>query len=141
MKTKILQTEDDYLKLVLQFPLKKIRDDKHAEAAFTFITPLVMKGEDSDQQDRLSPGESDYLAAMNDLLESYEQNQPAFPQCEPLEMVRFLMDEHRMSSSDLGRLLGNRSLGTNILSGRRELSKANIRRLAEHFKISAALFI
>ena len=45
----------------------------------------------------------------------------------PVELIRSLMDEHSMSESDLGRLLGDRSLGHRILSGQRELSKAHIR--------------
>ena len=40
-----------------------------------------------------------------------------------------------MTASDLGRLLGNRTLGAAILAGRRNLSKAHIKKLAEHFKV------
>ena len=45
------------------------------------------------------------------------------------------------NASDLGRLLGERSLGPKILSGQRELSKAHIRKLADHFGVSAGLFL
>ena len=37
-----------------------------------------------------------------------------------------------MSASDLGRLLGQRELGPKIVSGARELSKENIRKLMRH---------
>jgi len=40
----------------------------------------------------------------------------------------------------LGRLLGNRSLGSLILNGRRQLSKAHIEKLSEHFGLSPAVF-
>ena len=56
----------------------------------------------------------------------------------PVELLRSLMDEHDMSESDLGRLLGYRSLGHRILSGERELSKAHIRTLAKHFSLNPA---
>ena len=46
-----------------------------------------------------------------------------------------------MSVSDLGRLLGQRELGSKILRGDRELSKAHIRTLANHFRVTAAMFI
>lgn len=47
-----------------------------------------------------------------------------------------------MNTADLGRLLGGGTgLASLIVNGKRELSKANIRKLAEHFHVSPALFI
>ena len=46
-----------------------------------------------------------------------------------------------MTASDLGRVLGNRSLGAAILRGDRAISKANAIKLADYFKVSAALFL
>ena len=59
----------------------------------------------------------------------------------PVELLRALMDEHGMSESDLGRLLGDRSLGHRVLAGQRELSKAHIRTLAEHFAVRPAALL
>jgi antitoxin component HigA of HigAB toxin-antitoxin module len=59
----------------------------------------------------------------------------------PVDRLRFLLDENDMSASDLGRLLGDRPLGTRILNGERALSKAHVRRLAAHFKLSPAYFL
>jgi antitoxin component HigA of HigAB toxin-antitoxin module len=49
--------------------------------------------------------------------------------------------EYGMTASDLGRLLGNRALGAAILSGRRSLSKAHIKKLAGHFKVEPGLLL
>lgn len=46
-----------------------------------------------------------------------------------------------MTASDLGNLLGSRSLGSKILRGERELSKTHLRMLAERFKVDAGLFL
>ena len=59
----------------------------------------------------------------------------------PVELIRSLMEEHGMSESDLGRLLGDRSLGHRILSGERELSKVHIRVLANHFSLNPAALL
>lgn len=59
----------------------------------------------------------------------------------PLDILRHLMAEHEMNASDLGRLLNERSLGPKILNGTRELSKAHIRKLAQHFGVPADLFL
>ena len=44
-------------------------------------------------------------------------------------------------ADDLGRLLGERSLGPAILRGDRELSEAHVRTRCAHFKVSPAVFI
>ena len=59
----------------------------------------------------------------------------------PLERLKYLIDENGMTASDLGRLLGDRALGSRILKGERGLSKAHERRLADRFKLSPAYFI
>ena len=59
----------------------------------------------------------------------------------PLDALKALLGEHGMTASDLGRLLGNRTLGAAILSGRRSLSKAHIKKLAEYFKVEPGLFL
>jgi len=59
----------------------------------------------------------------------------------PRERLQYLLEANDMSASDLGRLLGDRALGSRILSGEREFSKTHIRRLADRFKLSPAYFI
>jgi len=51
------------------------------------------------------------------------------------------LEENNMSGSDLGRLLGNRTLGSALLSGKRKLSKTHIKILAERFRVDASLFL
>jgi antitoxin component HigA of HigAB toxin-antitoxin module len=46
-----------------------------------------------------------------------------------------------MTQAELGRLLENRSLASQILNGHRQLSKTHIRKLADHFKVSPAVFL
>ena len=59
----------------------------------------------------------------------------------PVDALNALLAEHEMNASDLGRLLGNRTLGAAILSGRRDLSKAHIRKLADYFRVEPGLFL
>jgi len=58
-----------------------------------------------------------------------------------IDLLRYLMDDRGMNASDLGRLLGDRSLGPKLLHGDRGLSKSHIRKLADYFSISPALFL
>ena len=60
---------------------------------------------------------------------------------EPLAMLKYMMQESGMTQAELGRLLGNRALASLILNGHRQLSKSHIQKLANHFKVSPALFL
>ena len=45
-----------------------------------------------------------------------------------------------MTVADLGRVLGNKTAASLVLSGKRQLSKSHIRRLAARFKVEPGLF-
>jgi len=92
---------------------------------------------------KLNADQEDYFDAVATFVERYEAEHYAIDgsKLTPVELIRSLMDEHGMSESDLGRLLGDRSLGHRILSGQRELSKAHIRLLAEHFSLDPAALL
>ena len=92
---------------------------------------------------RPTKGQRQYLDTLAQLIEAYDREHNAIDTSDikPLDLLRSLMRDHGMTASDLGRLLGNRELGSKILRGEREPSKANIRKLADHFTLSPAAFI
>jgi len=51
------------------------------------------------------------------------------------------MAENGMKAIDLGRLLDSRSVASQILHGKRGLSKTHIRILAERFNVEPGLFL
>ena len=86
--------------------------------------------------------QNDYLKTLCALIGDYEAKARRMPSGhDPLDNLRFLLEENEMTASDLGRLLGDRSLGTRLLSGERDLSKAHIKKLSDHFRVSPAAFI
>jgi HTH-type transcriptional regulator/antitoxin HigA len=91
----------------------------------------------------LNADQEDYLDALSTFVEVYERDR--FPMGEsditPLQALKYLVEESGMSASDLGRLLGNRTLGAAILGGRRSLSKTHIKKLAGYFKVDPGLFL
>lgn len=128
---------DDYLELIKRFPLRVIRNERELDAATKVALQVAAKGEAL-----LSEGDTEYLDVLDRLIEDYEEKYHGMvgPEATALDRLRALLSEAGMSVSDLGRLLGNRSLGSLVLTGRRELSKAHIRVLAEHFKLNAGYF-
>ena len=87
--------------------------------------------------------EQDYLDALTLLIQAYDDEHFKLDARElsPVEVLKYLMDEHGMKTADLGRLLNNRGPASLILNGRRELSKAHIRILAGYFKLDPGLFL
>lgn len=92
---------------------------------------------------KMNRDQEDYFEALATFVEKYEASHHAIDEAKmtPVELIRSLMEEHGMSESDLGRLLGDRCLGHRILSGERELSKAHIRILAERFSLNPAALL
>ena len=129
---------DDYMELVKRLPLRVIRSEAELDAATAVALELAMKGEE-----QLTEGEEAYLEVMDRLIEAYEEERHAMPVkgASAVERLRGLVKEAGMSASELGRLLGNRSVGSLLLTGRREMSKGHIRVLAGHFKVEAGYFL
>jgi HTH-type transcriptional regulator / antitoxin HigA len=127
-----------YLALIALFPLRPLRSDRDYDAAVAVLDTLAVRPEDS-----LDPGEQDYLDTLTMLVEAYDREHHEFDleDRDPLTMLKYLMQESGMAQADLGRLMGNRALASLILNGHRHLSKSHIRKLADHFKVSPALFL
>ncbi|HTL28316.1 MAG TPA: hypothetical protein VL282_03815 [Tepidisphaeraceae bacterium] len=130
------KTGDDYLRLVRAHPLKKIRSKAELAAAIAALEPLALRGD-------LSQGEEDYREALAVFVHAYESEQSSLGREKktPLERLKFLVDESGMSVNDLGKVLGSQPAASLVLSGKRDLSKANIRALADHFKLNPGHFI
>jgi len=133
-----IKVHDDYLELVRRFPLAPIRTERQLQTAHRIIDELSIIDED-----KLTPGQADYLDVLADLTVKYEDQHHAIDlsHLDAVDMLKHLTEQHGMTASDLGRLLGNRELGSKILRRERELSKAMIRKLADHFAVSAALLL
>lgn len=91
----------------------------------------------------LTKGQGEYLETLSVLVEDYERGRYAIDTSHitPREILGYLCEQNDMTASALGRLLGNRSIGSKLLRGERELSKAHIRTLCDRFKVSADLFL
>lgn len=118
--------------------VRPVRNDADLEAATARAMAISEKAESAP----LSESEQDELEILLALIENYEERHGYRLEDHrtPLERLKGLMSENAMNANDLGRLLGQRQLGSAILLGRRELNKRHIAVLAEHFHVSPALF-
>jgi HTH-type transcriptional regulator/antitoxin HigA len=90
----------------------------------------------------LSRGEQDYLDALSVFIEDYQRRHPAsLPEVSPLAMLKHLMEQHEMSVTDLGRVIGSQSNASLIVSGKRAISKRVMRLLSQHFGVPPSIFL
>jgi len=116
-------------------PPRPIHDETDYDNAIEMLDSLVGFELNKDQLD--------YVVVMTTLVGAYEDVHHAIDtsNISGLDSLKYLLVQNSMTASDLGMLLGNRSLGSKILRGERELSKAHLRILADRFKVDAGLFL
>ncbi len=127
------KTRDAYLERVLEFPLASIRSDEQLAAAQSVIDRLLAQG-------RLNAGEELYLDALSDLVASYEDRHHAIAPPSDSDMLRHFMDAKSVTQADLSRETGiPKSSVSEVLAGKKPLSRQMIRKLAAYFHVDASL--
>lgn len=112
-----------------------IETEEENERVLTFIESLLRKG------DNLSPEEDKLLNLLSLLVEQFEEKAYQFDASPPHRVLQFLMEQHDLKQSDLVPLLGSRGHVSDIVNGKRGISKAHAKALAEHFHVSPELFL
>ena len=78
-----------------------------------------------------------YLA---DQVKAYEDENFQIPVAEPKEVLRFLMEQHGLKQEDLGDCAPQSRI-SDILCGKRSISKEIAKRLAHRFHVRADVFL
>ncbi|HXW76119.1 MAG TPA: helix-turn-helix domain-containing protein [Candidatus Eremiobacteraceae bacterium] len=87
--------------------------------------------------------EGEYLELLLALVAEYEHRVGAdrWEKLQPVDSLRELMDLRSVSQSQVAKALGDRSAASSILSGRRQISKSQAKKLAKLFRVDAGIFI
>jgi HTH-type transcriptional regulator / antitoxin HigA len=89
----------------------------------------------------LSVEENALANLLEKLVVAYDDEHYPMPDVPPHRMVRFLMEQRGLKQTDLVPLLGSRAQVSDLVNGKRGISKAQAKKLAEYFHVSAELFI
>jgi HTH-type transcriptional regulator/antitoxin HigA len=81
-----------------------------------------------------------FLDTLGTVIHAYEEKHYPIPESSGVEMLRFLMEEHGLTPSDLSKI-GSEQVVSEILEGKRELTIEQIRILAKQFQVSPGVFI
>jgi HTH-type transcriptional regulator/antitoxin HigA len=89
----------------------------------------------------LTPEEVALREILAALVEVYEKEHRQLPEQPPYEMVRYLLEQRGLKQADLVSVLGTRAQVSDVVTGKRGISKAQAKKLAGFFQVSADLFI
>jgi HTH-type transcriptional regulator / antitoxin HigA len=94
--------------------------------------------------DEVGEDESHLLAEVLDYLSNqvvtYEADHVSIPDAHPRDVLRFLMEQHGLSQSDLADCAPQSRI-SEILNGRREISKELAKALAKRFGVNVGVFV
>jgi HTH-type transcriptional regulator/antitoxin HigA len=92
-------------------------------------------------QEHLSPEESALLETMAILIQAYDDRQNPLAPVAPSHMLAYLMESGGRTTKDLLPVFGTRGRVSEVLNGKRSISKEQAKKLASLFKVTADLFI
>ena len=111
-----LKNKKHYLKALDR--LEEIFDSKKGDSTFDEAELLVM------------------------LIENYEtETEPVFPEPDPIEVLKYEMDQKNFKNKDLAGIIGSKSKASEILSKKRRLTLSMIRKINKALGISAETLI
>lgn len=108
--------------------IRPIKSEQDYEAALKQIESLM----ESDKQEDVND-----LEVLTTLVDDYEEKVHPISPPDPIEAIRFRMEQAGLTSRDLMPILGSRSKVSEVLSGKRSLTLQMARALHEHLGIPA----
>lgn len=120
--------------LVKFLPLTSIKNDEHRSYASGVVDELIAMDRDA--------GQDEYLDALTDLIEAYEDSNVEIKASTPQEMLRHLLEARGMTQVALAKNAGiSKSTISEILSGKDRVSKRIAFKLAGFFSVSPVVFL
>ena len=123
-----------YQSLLVEFVPRAIRSEREYRKSLRQIERLMTA----------HPGreESQLIDLLATLIEQYEASERPTPKLSPRGLLAHYLENRDLTRAELSRRTGiPRSVITNVLHGRRGISKANALRLARFFRVPISAFI
>jgi HTH-type transcriptional regulator/antitoxin HigA len=75
------------------------------------------------------------------LIHEYEERRHPIAKANPQQTLKHLMEARSLTQKDLWKVFGSKGITSEVFHGKRSISKAQAKRLAQFFHVSAGLFI
>jgi HTH-type transcriptional regulator/antitoxin HigA len=136
MKSSVLEVDPKRYGRLLARKLPAVtRTEEENERLLAELKDLDLRAE------QLTPEEREYSELLTVLIEAFEDGHYALEGSTPGSRLRSLMEEHGLRQRDLLGVFGSRGIASEVVSGKRAISKAQAKKLAELFHVPADLFL
>ena len=129
--------EESYGQLLKRIEPKKITTEQDYNKFVVLLEDLLER----DATEMLSEQEGLLLELLMVLVQDYEREHTNIPEASPLDVLRFLMEANSLKQSHLVDVIGSSGVVSEVINGKREISKAQARGLGELFQVSYKLFL
>lgn len=94
-----------------------------------------------DIRDALTLEEKELAELLTVLVNDYEQRRYPIDRATPRQVLKHLMEARKLTQKDLWKIFGSKGITSEVFHGKRDISKAQAKKLAQFFHVSAELFI
>jgi len=123
-----------YARLLSQTLPRVIRTEEENERLIQQLAKL-------DEREALSPEEEELAELLAAPIEKYEDRRYPMGSVSPHAMLQHLMESRGFTHKDVWQLFGSKGVASEVLNGKRSISKAQAKKLAAFFHVSADVFI
>ena len=81
-----------------------------------------------------------FIDTLSVLIEAYDEEHYPIPDASSIELLKFLMEQHRLAQNDLPEI-GSQGVVSEILRGKRELNVRQIQALSRRFHLPVGAFL
>ena len=126
-----------YGKLLAEVLPCRIETEEENERYLEIVEKMIDK-----KAENFSPEEDKLFDLLVTLIEEFEET--AYPMGEnssPLSRLKFMMEQNNLKQADLLDIFGSKGVASEVVGGKRAISKTHAKKLAERFNVSVELFI
>ncbi len=124
-----------YGRLLAKTVPKVIENEKEYERVLSEVERLMDRG------DHRTAEEDALVSLLVSLIQAYEQRHYPMREVSAHEVLRYLMEKRGLKQADLAPLFKSSGYVSDVINGKRGISKAHARKLAAFFGVSAELFL
>ncbi len=94
-----------------------------------------------DERQNPSPEEKELAELLALLIDQFEERRYPIRKATPIQVLNHLMEARGLTQKDLWEIFGSKGITSEVVRGKRSISKTQAKKLASFFKVSADLFI
>ncbi len=128
-----IQNEQEYARLLAEVLPHVIHTEEENDRCTAVLETLLNKTDRTAEEKRLTE-------LLTLLIEDFEEKHYSLPAATPLDILRHLMESNGLRQVDLVNVFGTASVVSEVLKGKRPLSKSHIEKLSQRFHVSPELF-